>query len=91
MLMVAGCYPSGFPLNIEPERDVPVNQRGASDCDKVDRATLAVFGHDVRFHAITGLPLQRGAGSLPDDEQALKIHVPLLGSCASNACQTEGG
>jgi hypothetical protein len=78
MTMVAGRYPPGFPLNIEPMRDVPENQRGASDCDKVDRMTLAVYGADVKFHEITGLPLQQGSGCMPPDEQALKTHLPLI-------------
>jgi hypothetical protein len=76
--MVAGRNPPGWPLNLERKRDVPVNQRGASDCDTVDRNTAAVFGHDVKFHEITGEPLQQGSGSLPPDEQALQIHVPLI-------------
>jgi hypothetical protein len=46
--MVAGSHPPGFPLNLEPKRDVPENQRGASDCDTIDRLTRAVYGADVR-------------------------------------------
>jgi hypothetical protein len=76
--MVAGQPPKGFPLNIEPPRDVPTNQLGASDADKVNRNTAAVFGHDVKFHEITREPLQQGSGSLPPDEQALAIHLPLI-------------
>jgi hypothetical protein len=78
--MVAGQHPPGWPLNLDPKRDVPDNQRGASDCDTVDRTTRAVFGHDVRFHPITKLPLQSGSGhcAQSDDEQALTIHLPLI-------------
>src|SRR5690242_6038347 len=76
--MVAGRHPPEYPLNIAPKRDVPENQRGASDADKVDRATQAVFGSDVQCHEITGLPLQQGSGALPPDEQAFKSHLPLI-------------
>lgn len=76
--MVAGCYPPGYPLNLTPKRDVPENQRGASDADTVDRMTQAVFGHDVKFHEITKLPLQQGSGALSPDEQALRDHLPLI-------------
>lgn len=78
--MVAGRHPPGYPVNIEPKRDVPENQRGASDCDTIDRMTRAVYGHDVRFHPITGLPLQSGSShcAQSDDEQALAIHLPLI-------------
>ncbi len=76
--MVAGRHPPGYPVNITPKRDVPENQRGASDADKVDRTTQAVFGADVKFHEITGLPLQQGSGCMPPDEQALKTHLPLI-------------
>jgi hypothetical protein len=78
MAMVVGRNPTGYPVNIGPNRDVPVNQRGASDCDRVDRMTQAVFGHDVRFHEISREPLQQGSGSLPPAEQALTIHLPLI-------------
>jgi hypothetical protein len=78
MEMVAGFHPPGWPLNLEPKRDVPPNQRGASAADKVNRNTAAVFGHDVKFHEVTGEPLQQGSGSLPPDEQALTIHLPLI-------------
>jgi hypothetical protein len=40
--------------------------------------TQAVLGRDVKFHEITGLPLQQGEGCLPPDEQALVIHLPLI-------------
>jgi hypothetical protein len=76
MAMVAGQHPPGYPLDLTPKRDVPANERGKSDCDKLDRMTQAVFGHDVRFHPITKLPLQNSGQ--PDDEQALTIHLPLI-------------
>jgi hypothetical protein len=76
--MVAGQNPPGFPVSLDPKRDVPPNERGKSDCDTIDRLTRAVYGHDVRFHPITKLPLQQGSGALPDDEQALQIHLPLI-------------
>jgi hypothetical protein len=78
MPMVAGQPPKGFPLNLEPTRDLAPNQAGASSADRVDRMTQAVFGHDVKFHEVTGEPLQQGSGCLPPDEQALTIHLPLI-------------
>jgi hypothetical protein len=76
--MVAGQHPPGFPLDLDPKRDAPANERGKSDCDRVDRMTQLVYGHAVRFHPVTKLPLQQGSGALPDDEQALQIHLPLI-------------
>jgi hypothetical protein len=76
--MVAGSHPPGYPLDLTPKRDALANERGKSDCDRVDRMTQLVYGRDVRFHPVTNLPLQQGSGALPDDEQALKIHLPLV-------------
>jgi hypothetical protein len=76
--MATGQHPKGYPVDLSPRRTVPPEQAGASDCDKIDRMTLAVFGHDMKFHAITGLPLQQGSGSLPPDEQALRDHLPRI-------------
>lgn len=32
----------------------------------------------TRIHPITGMALEDGYGALPDDEQAVRIHVPYL-------------
>jgi hypothetical protein len=66
--MVAGQYPKGYPLDLTPPHSV----------DKVDRMTQAVYGHDCKFHDITGLPLQQGIGHLDHDLQALADHLPII-------------
>jgi hypothetical protein len=32
----------------------------------------------MRIHPITGMPLEDGVGALPDDEQALVLHLPII-------------
>jgi hypothetical protein len=65
--MVAGRLPVGFPLLLGEPPSVDVN-----------RMDVLVYGIDVRFHPITKLPLENGSGALPDDEQALQIHLPHI-------------
>jgi hypothetical protein len=66
--MVAGRHPKGYPVDTTPPHSV----------DRVARNVQLTYGHDCKFHEITGLPLQQGIGSLPPDEQALHDHVPLI-------------
>jgi hypothetical protein len=39
---------------------------------------VLVHGIDIRFHPLTKLPLEDGSRALPDDEQALQIHIPHI-------------
>jgi hypothetical protein len=56
--------PDGYPVAIgEPPSP-----------DKVDRMTQAVYGHDVKFHAI-GIPLCANAG---DPDQQARGHINML-------------
>jgi hypothetical protein len=63
-----GQYPKGFPLALGSPPSV----------DRVNRMDVLVHGVDIRFHPITKMPLESGSGCLPDDEQALQIHLPHI-------------
>jgi hypothetical protein len=37
-----------------------------------------VFGSDAKRHEITGMVLEQGSGALPPDDQARRVHLPIV-------------
>ena len=60
--------PDGYPVAIGEPPSV----------DHTNRRDFLTYGIDIRFHPITKLPLQNGSGALPDNEQAMRTHLPLI-------------
>jgi hypothetical protein len=55
---------------------------------EADQATKNTYGHDVRIHPVTKMPIEQGSGALPEHQQVLN-HIAAVereqGSKAANA------
>jgi hypothetical protein len=44
----------------------------------LNRDEARIYGANARRHPVTGMPLEQGSGCLPDDHQAVLVHLPEI-------------